>query len=190
MSDPDAFRNEYIAACDAAGVRLVGGLDRAKDLVDALERLVDASDLAGRPLAGAWADLPRPTTPGARIERAATVLRELRGNSHVSVLTARGLVGPDALLLTAGWRDHDDLEGHARFFGWRDDDLAASWARLEQRGWFSDRTLTGEGRAARDEIETRTNELASQPWTVISPDDRARTVELLAAAAEAVRAAA
>ncbi|MGH3440904.1 MAG: helix-turn-helix domain-containing protein, partial [Nitriliruptorales bacterium] len=85
------------------------------------------------------------------------------------------------------WRGHDDLEGNARYFGWRDDDLAASWERLNARGWFSDRELTDEGRETRVEIETQTNVLASQPWAAVSEDDRQRTVEFLVEAGETVR---
>lgn len=180
----EKLRGEYLAACDAAGQRLFGRVQDAAELADRLETLVDAADLAARPLAAAWADLGRPPDVGARIERAATVLREFRGGAHLSALDVESLVGADALLVFALWRDVDQVERGARLFGWRDDDLAAAWDRLETGGWVdADHGLTDDGRRRRDAIEHRTNEAAAGPWRALAPDERERTLTLLEAAA-------
>lgn len=176
----ERVRTAHVDACAAAGDRLYGDTPDAEELADRLDALVDAADFAGRPLAGAWADLATPPGVGARLERSATILREHRGNAHVSILMAHGLFGPDPLLLTALWREHSEIEGSARFFGWRDDDIAASWDRLESTGRVAaDRDLTDRGREERDAIEELTSALAAERWTGLSEQDRARTVELL-----------
>ena len=64
----------------------------AKDL----EAIVDGLDFAGRALAAAHANLPRPNDPLERLWWTATVLREYRGDSHVAILVAAGLDGAAA----------------------------------------------------------------------------------------------
>lgn len=186
VDDADALRGDYIAACSALGDRLFGRPPDAEELAGRLETLADRCDLANRPLAAGWRDLPQPTGTGARIERAATVLREHRGNAHVAVLQTHGLVGPDALIVSALYAGHDDPEGHPRFFGWRDDDLAAAWERLHDSGRVEGRQLTDGGREERAAIEDLTVALALEPWTAVGATDRARTVELLHAARAAL----
>lgn len=177
----DAFREGYIDAGDRIGDRLYGDLDGGEELATSLERLVDETSPVGRPLAMAWADLPRPSGVGARIERAGLVLRELRGDDHLHVVAAHGLLGPEALLLKGVWDGRDDPEDTARTFGWRDEaDREHAWQRLVAAGRITeDRQLTDEGRAERDAMETLTAAMASQPWTALTDDERARTVELL-----------
>lgn len=184
--EADALREAYVDACSAAGDRLFGDLPDAAELADRLEQLVDACRFADRPLAAGWRDLPAPAGVGARIERAATVLREHRGNAHIAILQTHGLLGPDALLVSVLSAGRDDPEGHARFFGWRDDDIAAAWERLRAAGRVEDRQLTERGREEREAIEDLTAALALEPWRELSSDDRVRTVELLHAARAAL----
>lgn len=122
----DALRDAYLDACDAIGDRLFGALPDGDELAERLDAVAAAADLAGRVLAAAWAALPPPAGVGARVERAATVIREHRGNAHLAILQTHGLTGPDGLVLTALWRGDEDPEAHARSFGWRDDDLVAA----------------------------------------------------------------
>jgi hypothetical protein len=184
--DVDDLRRSYVEAVAEVGERLYGPPGDAPELAELLEALVAAADLADRPLAAAWADLPVPEAVGARVERAVTVLREHRGNAHVSVLTAHGLTGPDGLLLTGLWRETDDVEAGAKFLGWRDDDLAAAWERLELTGRVDGRRgLTSDGREERQAIEDLTVALAARRWEAVAPADRARTVELVESASTA-----
>ena len=183
------LREQYVAACAAAGDRLLAEFDDAEELAQRLETLIERADFRSRTLAAAWADLPRPEGAGARVELATTVLRELRGGAHVSVLATHGLLDVEALLLGALWRGRTP-EGGARSFGYRDDDIEGGWARLIAAGRVtSDREITDEGRAERQAIEDLTEAFAAQPWVEVDADDRATTVELLAGAAEVVRVA-
>lgn len=180
--DVDRVRRAYIDTCERVGDRLYGHASWAVELAEKLERLAAGADFTSRPLAAAWADLPTPPGLGARIERAASVLREHRGGLHVSILTAHGFVGPDSLLLTALWSAHDDLEGTARAFGWQDDDLAASYDRLQSTGRIDvDGGLTPRGRQERTHIEEITVARASDYWHTLTPDERTHTIELLEA---------
>lgn len=184
--DLDELRAAYIDALTRSGERLYGEGPHEEELAERLQVLVAEADLADRPLAAAWAELPAPEGVGARVERAVTILREHRGNAHVSVLTTHGLTGPDGLLLTGLWREADDVEAGAKLLGWRDDDLAAAWERLELTGRVDgQRGLTVDGREERQAIEDLTVALAARRWEAIAPADRERTVELVESAAAA-----
>lgn len=179
-------RDRYITACDAVGDRVFTDLPDAPDLADRLEVLADAAGMASRPLAAAWAELPRPESVGARIERAATVLREHRGGGHLAALAVHGLLGIEALLLTSAWRGDGDPEAYARSRGFRDDPIEEGWGRLRTSGWIdADREITADGRRVRDDIENVTDTLAAQPWEGLD-DDRTRTLQLLEAASGAL----
>ena len=178
----EEVRGLYLAACEAIGKREFTDLPDAGELADLLDTVVAHADVAGCPLAAAWAELPAPRNVGARIERASTVLREHRGAGHLAVLKTHGLQAPDALIVASLWSGDGDPEGGTRWNGWRDDDLAAAWVRLDAAGRTAERQLTAVGRDERDAIEDLTHALASQPWARLDEGDRVRTVELLEAA--------
>lgn len=177
-------RARYVDACDELGDRLYTELPDASELADRLERLVDACGMAGRPLAAAWAQLPRADGTGARIERAATVLREHRGGGHLAALAVHDLLGVEALLLTSAWRGDDDPEAYARSRGFRDQAIERGWDALRDTGWVdAGHGITADGREVRDDIEDVTDVLAGRAWHRLSEDDRTRTLALLEATA-------
>lgn len=76
------------------------GLD---DVLAALGPSAGCADVAGRPLyAGALAQ-PEPSDRHAALWRAATLVRECRGDSHLGACVAAGLTGLQATLLTELW---------------------------------------------------------------------------------------
>lgn len=185
--DAASFRQRYLDAGHRIGDRVLGEVEDAEELADLLDRLVFGLDPIGRPLAAAWSETPIPDGVGARIERAALILREARGDDHLHVVAAHGLLGPEALLLSGLWRDREDPEATAQFFGWRDPEaLQAAWERLIAAGRVTpDRELTDAGREERAAMEALTAATSAQPWEVLAPDQRERCVDLLTKAAEA-----
>jgi hypothetical protein len=91
--------------------------------------------------------------------RAADLVREHRGDSHVISWAVGGADAVEVLLLT------EDYWGvPARAYtpsrGWADADMDAAFQRLKRRGLAtSDEQITEAGRAFREEIEVRTDEL-------------------------------
>jgi hypothetical protein len=76
--------------------------------------------------------------------------------------------------------------------GWTDDEWAATLAGLRRDGWLTDDeelTLTAGGRARREAIEARTDELSVPAYEAIGPDGCSRLLELAAPIAAALRAA-
>lgn len=128
----------------------------AKDL----EAIVDGLDFAGRALAAAHANLPRPDDPIARLWWAATVLREYRGDSHVAILVAAGLDGAAANALAVADGRAPARQQEAR--GWNDDEWMAAYEHLRRRAWTTEfGEITDTGKAARAQIEDATDRVSS-----------------------------
>ena len=90
------------------------------------------SPRAGRPLGAANAGLAWPDDPLAALWHGATVIRELRGDGHVAVLTAEGLDGLLAHALRAAVDDSRALVQPSR--GFTDDEWDRADATLAERG--------------------------------------------------------
>ncbi|WP_435830885.1 SCO6745 family protein [Polymorphospora rubra] len=153
----------------------------AADVAQAAELLraaAERADLAGRALAAAHADLPWPDDPVGVLWRAATLLREHRGDGHVAVLVHAGLDGVESLVWrTAMGSDRQVLQSNR---GWSDDEWDAAAARLVERGWLEpDGRPTVAALTARDDIERRTDELAVAPWRALGEPDTERLAALL-----------
>lgn len=134
-----------------------------------LDGLVDRLDLAGRPLAAAHAALPRPDDPVTRLWHAASVLREYRGDGHVAALVAADVGGAAANLWhVAGGRL---TEEQREFRGHTVEEWEAARDGLRGRGWLAaDGTLTDAGRAARADVEERTDVAAAHALRPLGDD--------------------
>lgn len=162
-ADPGDMVRVRAAAAAASLRRLLGG--GAETLADAvgptLRAAVEGASPHGRPLFAANRDVAWPSDPVAALWQATTSLREHRGDGHVSLLTAAGLTGCEALVLFSRSEGIDPgLLATSR--AWSDDEWAATAGALRRRGLCDGGGLSAEGRALRREIEERTDELA---WT-------------------------
>lgn len=128
----------------------------AKDL----EAIVAGLDFAGRALAAAHANLPRPDDPLERLWWAATVLREYRGDSHVAILVAAGLDGAAANALAVADGRAPATQQQAR--GWNDEEWMVAHEHLRRRAWTTEYgEITDAGKAARAQIEDATDRVSS-----------------------------
>ncbi|MFJ8619189.1 hypothetical protein ACIRD4_25510 [Streptomyces clavifer] len=141
-------------------------------------RAARAADVTGRPLAEANAALPWPEAPHLVLWQAATVLREHRGDGHLRALVSAGLDPVESLVSFAavGAARPEVFESR----GWSGAEWSAARERLLERGLLEeDGTATDAGRALRTEVERRTDELATDPWSALEPTEQERLVELL-----------
>jgi len=147
---------------------------------------VEGLTVAGRPLAAANLALEWPDDPRLALWQAATVLREHRGDGHVSALVAAELDGRGALVtMAATGAVPRALLQAAR--GWDDEAWDESVAALVERGWLNeDSTLTASGTAARQEIEDLTDRLAAGPWKRLGDDGTESLRTVLAPLAKAI----
>lgn len=169
---PAAWVEARLAGIDDALRRVLA--DRVTDpavarAADLAGRAADAAAEAcvGRPLGAAHAATQRPDEPHLALWHAITVLREHRGDGHVACLVGAGLDGCEALVQHAASGDVPRAALQTTR-AWRDHEWHGAVGRLATRGWVDDDgAFTERGRAARQQIEERTDELAVGPWSTI-----------------------
>jgi hypothetical protein len=169
------------ARADAAHETLVEVVEPVAD-VEMLDtaartarRLVDATDLAGRPLAAAHADLAWPTVSGPMgsamvLWHACTILREHRGDAHWAITSAHEIDPMECHVLHAadGAMPPELLQ---RVSGWDDEAWSAASHRLIERGLVTgdgaEMTLTNRGRQCKWDIEHHTDREAGRSIAIV-----------------------
>ncbi|MGY1841852.1 MULTISPECIES: SCO6745 family protein [unclassified Modestobacter] len=173
---------ERWAAARVDGVRtaLHGALGEP-DVAEALELARQACaglTAAGRPLYAAWRSVDEPDEPLLQLWHAALLVREHRGDGHVSALLAAGL-DPVESLITGGLATNS-TEFVRTTRGWTDEEWAAGVQRCRDRGLVDDGGLTDAGAELRRRVEETTDALATEGWAHLGADGTQRLVELLA----------
>ena len=135
--------------------------DDPTDVADALADAASAADGTGRPLFSGLRDRGRPTDPVQRLWWACGLVREHRGDSHVAAAIAAGLGPVEMNVLTELWLGMP-LLSYTGTRAWSPEAMDAAVASLTARGWIADGALTDAGRAAREDVEARTD-LQEQP---------------------------
>ena len=138
---------------------------------DLLGRAAQAAPLEGRPLFAANRALPEPVDPIARLWHFATLLREHRGDGHVATLLNGGVTGRQShVLQSLAMGMPKPVYVAAREFS--DDEWSDVLAELHTAGYLDTAGyLTDSGRARKDDIEARTDELAWSAYAGLPPDD-------------------
>ncbi len=127
--------------------------------------------LEGRPLYAANRSLPWPEEPIAKLWHAVTLLREQRGDSHIAVLVAEGISGRESNVLhAAAGRVPREMIMRSRDY---DDEQWEHYVeRLRSRGWLDSRgDLTDAGRAVKQAVEDRTDELSVAALDALTDDE-------------------
>ena len=126
----------------------------------------------GRPLAAAHAALPWPDAPHLVLWHAQSVLREFRGDGHVSLLVVHGLSGLEALVTHAAAGDVPPPVLR-RTRDWSEAAWGDAVGALVERGWLEsggELRLTEWGATQRHAIEARTDALAAAPYDVLGEE--------------------
>jgi len=167
---PDAWRFSAVAdvlearleIADLALRRLFGDEIASDEFAEAADlgmKAARAQSYSGRPLFAAHAGLEPAGTPHLHLWQAATLLREHRGDGHVSALVSESVDGCEANVLMAA-AGLVSAEEQKSFRGWSEQEWNDAGNRLRERGWLNSEGLTREGRSARARIERTTDELA------------------------------
>jgi hypothetical protein len=183
LAAPERIITARFAAARASLTRLLGGPDEAavpevRELAGLLREACSVLSPEGRALYAGHADLPWPDEPLLQLWHGATLLREYRGDGHLTSLLLADLSGLEALIThTATGRGF--LPEVARVGrGYSDEEWAAGCASLADRGLLDDAGLTEAGSELRERIEAETDVLSADPWLFLGPDRTARVVEL------------
>jgi hypothetical protein len=152
-------RDEMLADREAGVVEtlrtILGGAD-VEPLAEALMDAAQSLDGSARPLFSGLRELPVPADPHGRLWRGAEMVREHRGDGHLAACVAAGLDAVSMNVLTELWTGYAPGE-YTSTRGYGEDVVAATLARLADRGWVDGNRLTAEGIAARQEIENATD---------------------------------
>lgn len=143
------------------------GLDRACEL---LRRSGEAGVVEGHPLYAGLLSLDWPDDPLAQLWRAADLVREHRGGSHVNAFRAAGLDGAEINVLTELWRGIPLGSESRTVNAWSRDDIARALESLTSRGFAQDESITDDGKRLRDEIESATGRQEREIVDAISDD--------------------
>ena len=135
-------------------------------IADLLLRAAEPLPLVGRALFAGARSKELPDEPVARLWRAADLLREYRGDSHIIAWAAEGL-DPVEIGLLGDLYWGLVLRAHTGGRGWSTDQLAAGEDRLRSRGLLDGGALSPAGFAVRDRIEALTDELVAPALTVL-----------------------
>ncbi|WP_344312759.1 helix-turn-helix domain-containing protein [Fodinicola feengrottensis] len=88
----------YAGACTSWGAEALSGLERADQVVEVAEKVIDRAESTALPLFAGWRAAHRPAAGPGRAGYALMLLRELRGGLHFAALRAAGLDIPIAVI--------------------------------------------------------------------------------------------
>ena len=160
--------------CVAALRRILGDLADAPALARAAGLAMKAATSApveGRPLYAGLRTVPVPAEPVARLYHAATLLREHRGDGHNAILVAEGIGGTEAHVLHA-LSTGIPAEKFGRIHHLPAARLTAVVDGMRARGLVDDSGwLSDAGRATKERIESRTDDLAAAAYDCLTPGE-------------------
>ena len=151
-----AERDRVTATSLRAAIGDVASDDDATRVAEVLERAVAGVDGTARALFAALRSQPRLTDPYGRLWRAADLVREHRGDSHLAACVAAGLDPVRMGILSEVWVDYPVGE-YSGTRAWPEEAHAAGVTRLEADGLIADGRITDAGRVFRDGIEAATD---------------------------------
>ena len=171
VTTPEAAFAARDDACVRALRRVLGdaattpGVARAADL---LAQAAMSAPTEGRAMYAALRSLPLPKEPLPRLFRAATLLREHRGDGHIAALVSHRIGGTESHFLGAiavGMPGAASGRVHHRPRA----ELAAIEEGLRARGLVDGSgRFTDAGRETKDQVEALTDELAQPPYDALT----------------------
>jgi hypothetical protein len=182
-ASPQALLAARARAADATLRRLLGDeVIGSREMAEAAElalRATEACVRTARPLYAAHADLPVPDEPHLALWHAATLLREHRGDGHLTVLLGAELDPVEALVSHTATGKGMSPRWVLATRGWRRADWDAAAGRLRERGLLdAEGELTTAGVELRRAIESDTDRLDRAPYEHLGAERVERLREL------------
>jgi hypothetical protein len=176
---PDAAIAARLLGCSNALRRILGDRVESADFARGTELLLKAAVSApveGRPMYAGLRALPIPDDVVPRFFHAGALLREHRGDGHITEMMSEGIGGLEAHALWALAMDMP-AEKFGRIHHLPASLLAAVTGGMRERGLIGDEGwLTEAGRAVRERVESLTDDLAAAPYDAL---DQAELDELI-----------
>jgi hypothetical protein len=149
----DARQRGAVAALQRILDGVPDGAERATGL---LRRAGDACTCEGHAIYAGLRSLGFPGDPMGDLWRAADLLREHRGDSHIIAWTSHDVDAVEVTLLTELWW-HMPLNSYVGTRGWTAEEIDAGIARLVERGLVEGGEFTAAGEQLRASIEESTD---------------------------------
>lgn len=189
---PEAAIAARQEGCVNALRRILGDLIDTPGFTRAVELLTKAATsapLEGRPMYAALRALPVPEEPVARLFHAASLLREHRGDGHISALMAEGIGGLEAHVLLA-LEMGIPAPTFGRIHHLPPAQLIDLIEKMKDRGLVEDdATFTLAGRQVKHRVEALTDELAVAPYEILEPGELDELMAALEPLAQRISAA-
>ncbi len=134
-----------------------------------LQRMAEAGPPEGRYLHSGLLSLGYPGDPMGAFWRAADLVREHRGDSHIAAWIDADLDACEIGILTDPWRGQK-LKTWVRSRGWTEEELDAACDRLRSRGLLAGDEMTPAGFDLREEIETATDVMERRVVAALGDD--------------------
>jgi Helix-turn-helix family len=144
---------------------------------DVLQRMGTGANGEGRALYSGLLSLGFPDDPMGAFWRAADLVREHRGDSHIAAWIDADLDACEIGVLTDPWRGQP-LKSWVRSRGWTEDELDAAIDRLRSRGYLDGEAITPDGWTLREDIESATDRMEGRVVAALG-DDAERLFALL-----------
>ncbi len=191
-TSPEAAIEARQTGCANALRRILGddvGTAAFARAADLLLAAATSAPVEGRPMYAALRTIPAPDDAVVRLFHAASLLREHRGDGHFAALMVEGVGGLESHVLLAL-----DMALPAKDFGRIHHlpaaQLAAVLDGMRDRGLIGDDGWLSEaGRAVKQRVEARTDDLAAQPYTSLQPAELDELIAMLEPMATRLRAA-
>jgi hypothetical protein len=138
--------------------RLLGEPDarQVARAVELLRRGLAVAEGAGHALFSGLKSLPWPDDPMGQLWRCCDMVREHRGDSHISVWT-RAMVQPVEIQLMSELQIGIPLKTYSATRGWTVEQMDAAIAGMTAKGWMDGLAFSPDGRAFRERIESETD---------------------------------
>jgi hypothetical protein len=151
--------------------RLIGEPDE-KTLARAvglLQRGLAVADHAGHAIYSGLRSLPWPVEPMGQLWRCCDLVREHRGDSHISVWT-KALVKPIEIQLMSELQMGIPLKTYSATRGWSVEQMDAAIDGMRAKGWMEGDGFSPTGRAFREKIEADTDAMETPIVDAIGND--------------------
>ena len=183
----DARFRTVVRSLDRIGFTMSStDLDEARSIIDPV---VAGLDYAGKPLAAANSAIVLPSDPLAALWQQVTIIREWRGDAHISLLVANDIGPCECMVLQVGTGRFPRAITMATR-EWNESEWAQAIGVLNKRGWVDpEGAMTPEGIAAREAVENDTNRLCEPIWNNAGEAGLRRLSELIWPLHKAVEAA-
>ena len=190
FAPPEAAHEARRSGAVAALRRHLGPLADSDDLTRAASlasRAALGASTEGRPLYAALRSLPVAEDPLTLLWDAATLLREHRGDGHVSTLLAAGIGGRESHVFHA-LANGTSPSVYATSRNIHETEWTSLVSGLRSRGLVTDdgTSLTEAGRETKDGIESTTDALAAGAYTTLEPAEVDDLITLLRPLTKAV----